>query len=76
MCTVLLPPGVNPIAVNKYININIFTLEPESAYLWDTVGWFVEYQLRYQQIYRNLFKVLVVVQQSTASEMPQLIVHL
>jgi hypothetical protein len=21
MCTVLLPPGVNPIAVNKYINI-------------------------------------------------------
>ena len=22
MCTVLLPPGVNPIAVNKYININ------------------------------------------------------
>jgi hypothetical protein len=23
MCTVLLPPGVNPIAVNKYIDINI-----------------------------------------------------
>jgi hypothetical protein len=23
MCTVLLPPGVIPIAVNKYININI-----------------------------------------------------
>jgi hypothetical protein len=23
MCTVLLPPGVNPTAVNKYININI-----------------------------------------------------
>jgi hypothetical protein len=23
MCTVLLPPRVNPIAVNKYININI-----------------------------------------------------
>ena len=22
MCTVLLPPGDNPIAVNKYININ------------------------------------------------------
>jgi len=22
MCTVLLPPGVNPTAVNKYININ------------------------------------------------------
>jgi len=22
MCTVLLPPGGNPIAVNKYININ------------------------------------------------------
>jgi len=23
MCTVLLPPGVNPITVKKYININI-----------------------------------------------------
>jgi hypothetical protein len=23
MCTVLLPPGVNPIAVHKYINIDI-----------------------------------------------------
>ena len=23
MCTVLLPPGGNPIAVNKYVNINI-----------------------------------------------------
>jgi len=25
MCTVLLPPGVNPIAVDKYINIPIIT---------------------------------------------------
>jgi len=25
MCTVLLPPGVNPIAVNKYINIYTYT---------------------------------------------------
>ena len=24
MCTVLLPPGVNPISVNIYININIY----------------------------------------------------
>jgi hypothetical protein len=24
MWTVLLPPGVNPIAVNKYININVY----------------------------------------------------
>jgi len=23
MCTVLLPPGINPIAVNKYINIHL-----------------------------------------------------
>jgi hypothetical protein len=23
MCTVLLPPGVNPVAINKYININL-----------------------------------------------------
>ena len=37
MCTVLLPPGVNSIAVHKYININIlwdkqrvsFTFEPQ-----------------------------------------------
>jgi len=27
MCTVLLPPGVNPIAVNKYMNINISKME-------------------------------------------------
>jgi hypothetical protein len=26
MCTVLLPPGVNPIAVNKYIIINVQNL--------------------------------------------------
>jgi len=26
MCSVLLPPGVNPIEVNKYININILQL--------------------------------------------------
>jgi len=24
MCTVLLPPGVNPVALNKYININLY----------------------------------------------------
>ena len=33
MCTVLLPPGVNPIAVNKYININtrpLQTMTPDS----------------------------------------------
>jgi len=28
MCTVLLPPGLNPTAVNKYININIMEAEP------------------------------------------------
>ena len=27
MCTVLLPPGVNPIAVHKYININMNNVE-------------------------------------------------
>jgi len=26
MCTVLLPPGDNPITVNKYISINISTV--------------------------------------------------
>ena len=29
MCTVLLPPGDNSIAVNKYININIILCECE-----------------------------------------------
>jgi len=28
MCTVLLPPDVSPIAVNKYINININIKRP------------------------------------------------
>ena len=28
MCTVLLPPGVNPITANKYINTNIKSKEP------------------------------------------------
>jgi hypothetical protein len=28
MCNVLLPPAVNPLAVNKYININIFPYLP------------------------------------------------
>ena len=27
MCTVLLPPGVNPVAVNKYIKIDINNME-------------------------------------------------
>jgi hypothetical protein len=26
MCTVLLPPGVNPIAVNKYIYVSIYLI--------------------------------------------------
>jgi len=34
MCTVLLPPGDNPIAVNKYIDINI-KLYDESVYTCD-----------------------------------------
>jgi hypothetical protein len=36
MCTVLLPPGVNPIAVNKYININTnlsFLLMESTVYI-------------------------------------------
>jgi hypothetical protein len=28
MCTVLLPPGVNPTAVNRYIDINVL-MKPE-----------------------------------------------
>jgi hypothetical protein len=32
MCAVLLPPGVNPIAVNKYINIKTLILLTESIY--------------------------------------------
>ena len=30
VCTVPLPPGVNPIAVDKYININIKKIEEEN----------------------------------------------
>jgi len=30
-CTVLLPPGDNPIAANKYININIDAHPPETS---------------------------------------------
>jgi len=30
MCTVLLPPGDNPIAVNKYINMNIAFTGPQT----------------------------------------------
>ena len=32
MCTVLLPPGVNPIAVNKYIDISFVVYIP--PYVW------------------------------------------
>jgi hypothetical protein len=32
MCTVLLPPGVNPIAVNTYTNINIKIKEKDEEY--------------------------------------------
>jgi len=33
MCTVLLPPDDNPIAVNKYININITALMLDTSHL-------------------------------------------
>jgi len=38
MCTVLLPPGVNPIAVNKYIiiNISLSVYRAEGHFLHDT----------------------------------------
>jgi hypothetical protein len=32
MCTVLLPPGVNPIAISKYISINLALLGSEAAH--------------------------------------------
>ena len=35
MCTVLLPPDVNPVAVNKYIIININNAA-QLKHLWDT----------------------------------------
>jgi hypothetical protein len=42
MCTVLLPPGVNPIAVNRYININnCFTPKKESGHPSSTRDWVV-----------------------------------
>ena len=36
MCTVLLPPGVDPIAVDKYININLSVYRAEGKILRDT----------------------------------------
>ena len=36
MCTVLLPPGVNQIAVNKYININLNVYRAVGQFLRDT----------------------------------------
>jgi len=32
MCSVLLPPGINPVAVNKYINTNISMYHPYGVY--------------------------------------------
>jgi len=40
MCTVLLPPGVNPIAVNKYISINTNKeLSTITFSDWEWVSW-------------------------------------
>jgi len=38
MCIVLLPPGVNPIAVNKYINIYIYIYTYIHFFCMRTVG--------------------------------------
>jgi len=38
MCTVLLPPGVNPTAVNKYIDIDIN--KPMKCKLFKLILWF------------------------------------
>jgi len=46
MCTVLLPPGVNPIAVNKYINIIININSDIYIYI---------YRYRYRYRYRYIF---------------------
>jgi hypothetical protein len=43
MRAVLLPPGVNPIAVNKYINYQLFSAETcEFLYDWPLVSIYVE----------------------------------
>ena len=38
MCTVLLPPGVNPIAVNKYYLMSYFTLSSGSRGLFQCIA--------------------------------------
>ena len=38
MCTVLLPPGVNAIAVNKYTNIKRLC---ETWFVTSALGWFI-----------------------------------
>jgi len=40
MCTVLLPPGVNPIAVNKYIDINKQPYVNGTMYTYILMGWY------------------------------------
>jgi hypothetical protein len=61
MCTVLLPPGVNPIAVNKYIDINInyvATVQPKhctvlTQYILDTL-WLIHVFIKLQAVtFRN-----------------------
>ena len=39
MCAVLLPPGVNPIGVNKYIMYHIISL---SSGIWRRVEWWMD----------------------------------
>jgi hypothetical protein len=42
MCKCVLPPGANPIAVDKYINININIKWPESVQCRQEVGAFIK----------------------------------
>jgi hypothetical protein len=44
MCSVLLPPGVYPIAVNKYINININMPTEPTAFFFKGPG-IIPYEL-------------------------------
>ena len=56
MCSVLLPPGVNPIAVNKYIDINISYHISIKMYVAPHLVCFLlsHYQAQYKHMLGNL----------------------
>ena len=57
MCTVLLPPDGNPIAVNKYIVYNITVQE-----VWMSENTLTNFKIRVCEIFKLYIKTLIYVQ--------------